>query len=272
MEEVDNNRQEQELSQKELAQREIIEQQMAEGQQQGDVDIEQQYNDIIGETVGQTTYINEQATDIIPDINTEGMQNMAPITMKDADEVNKYFESLGNNITSLNNNVITTDLDNKTLIKETQYELNNYNIESNNIISADANNEDYNKYFQQNASTQNNNIDLASLGLQTGTQVQGATNEEDINKYFQNNEYVYGNSSNLNYSEYNVSNNNNADYNISNTNSNITYGVNQSSTNQFNEYPASQIQTNTKNISYVGTSGVTGSYTYNYNNPIQYNY
>ena len=64
-----------------------------------------------------------------------------------------------------------------------------------------TNDEDLNKYFQTNAYTQNTNIDLASLGLQTSTTVQGASNANEINKYFQNSGASY-NAGNIEYSEY----------------------------------------------------------------------
>ena len=64
-----------------------------------------------------------------------------------------------------------------------------------------TNDEDLNKYFQTNAYTQNTNIDLASLGLQTSTTVQGASNANEINNYFQNSGTSY-NTGNIEYSEY----------------------------------------------------------------------
>ena len=92
--------------------------------------------------------------------------------------MNKYFESIGTNAY----NQVASSLQ---------------NVESN----TNNNNEDLNKYFQPNAYTQNTNLDLASLGLQTSTTVQGATDANEINKYFQNNTTTY-NTGNVGYSEY----------------------------------------------------------------------
>lgn len=262
MEEVEDDNK-QELSEQEKAQREIIEQQIAQDRQNRELDIERDYKDIIGETVGQTTYINEPTTE--ENQNYEILNNVEPVTMKDADEVNNYFQNLGTNVTSYtNNDNININSINSNFINENQIDLNNLKLESN-VISG---NEEDLKYFNQNASTPNNNIDLASLGLATSTQVQGAATEEEINKYFQNNEFTsFGN----NYSEYNINNSNNIQYNIPNTSSNIVFGDSQGTT-EFKEYATSQVQKNTATMSYVTPPTVTTSYNYNYDNPIQYNY
>ena len=60
-----------------------------------------------------------------------------------------------------------------------------------------------------------------------------------------------------------------ASSNIPNTSSNIVFGDNQGNT-QFSEYAISQVQNNTATMSYVTTPTVSNSYTYNFNNPIQY--
>ena len=93
--------------------------------------------------------------------------------------MNKYFESIGTNAY----NQVSSSLQ---------------NVENN----TNNNNEDLNKYFQPNAYTQNTNLDLASLGLQTSTTVQGATDANEINKYFQNSNTTTYNTGNVGYSEY----------------------------------------------------------------------
>ena len=159
--------------QEDLAQRENIEQPQKQEQQDNQIynqvqenNIKNDYKEILGNTIAQTTFIDETnpiqaqsitATNTVKPptyINTTAQ----PIVFNNAEDLNKYFQSIG---TSVNNEVITSTNNN------------------------DINDEDLNKYFQPNAYTQNTNLDLASLGLGTSTTVQGATSAEEINKYFQ---------------------------------------------------------------------------------------
>ena len=85
-----------------------------------------------------------------------------------------------------------------------------------------------NKYFLPNAQTQNNNnFDLASLGLQTNTTVQGATSEEEINKYFQNAGNTY-NTGNVDVNQYSQTQNtgsvNFSEYKATSSKQSINYG------------------------------------------------
>ena len=163
---------------------------------------------IPSQNINITTTTNAQPitnTVVHPTITTTNVQ--APIVFKDAEELNKYFESIG---TKAYNQVVSSTDNISTNINNLDY----------NNINTDTNEEDLNKYFQPNAYTQNNNFDLASLGLQTNTTLQGASSEEEINKYFQGsgntyntgnaeiNQYQYGTNSQtqniegVNYSEY----------------------------------------------------------------------
>ena len=192
------------------------------------------YNEIVDtNAISQTNFVNASTPIPTPNINISTTSNAQPIThtvvhptitttnfqqpivFKDADELNKYFESIG---TNAYNQVVSSLNNTSTNVNEvSNVNLNNMNIN----INTNTNEEDLNKYFQPNAYTQNdNNFDLANMGLQTSTTLQGATSEEEINKYFQGagttyntgnvevNQYQYGtnsqtqNTGSVNFSEY----------------------------------------------------------------------
>ena len=213
-----------ELPKEELVQREIVEQQqIPQYNEQNNIDYlrgavniqnnNYNYNEIIENAPrSQTNYVNEPIQTPIQNvdttnniqqinnafINTTTTTNIQePLVFKDADEVNKYFESIG---TNAYNQVVSSISTQNNLSSE----INNLNTNTNT-----NNEEDLNKYFQPNAYIQNTNIDLASLGLGTGTSVQGANTEEEINKYFQSsgNSYNTGNADLLN--QYGLNNQNN---------------------------------------------------------------
>ena len=125
-------------------------------------------------STNEVTNITQSQQITKPIINTTTVQ--PPLVFNNAEDLNKYFESIG---TAAYNQVVSS----------TQNVVNN------------TNDEDLNKYFQPNAYTQNTNIDLASLGLQTSTTVQGASNANEINNYFQNSGASY-NAGNIEYSEF----------------------------------------------------------------------
>ena len=86
-------------------------------------------------------------TVVHPTITTTNVQQ--PIVFKDANELNKYFESIGTNAY----NQVASSLNNTSANVN---EFDNLNLNSMNI-NTNTNEEDLNKYFQPNAYTQNDN-------------------------------------------------------------------------------------------------------------------
>jgi hypothetical protein len=264
--EEEKKNQNHELEQEKTAEREIIEQQL--NQNEDMINTEKEYNDIVGQTVDDTTYI-KNLNQNIPEINNNNMINIeqattntyptansqvnqTPIVLSNEDELNKYFESIGVNVNSYNQAESSTPI--------------TYNYDASNI-NINNNDEDLNKYFQPNAYTQNGNIDLASLGLQASTTVQGATSADEINKYFQNTDNAYT-TNNIDLTQFGIGTTNAAKSsyteNVYNTN------------NQYNEYSKSQV---TQNKVITTTTNTTTnyapqsySYSYNYNTPTINNY
>ena len=215
------------IPQADINQNLVVEQHIAEqkNEVQDQTDINKYYENLVGQTMGQTTYdINQNiqqndynytnyenyTNNIENDINSYiNTNDPNTIVMKDADEVNKYFSGLVESTqVKVNNEVIPSTT--------TQ---NVVNIDTNTYTNANIEDEDLNKYFQPGSYTQNQNFDLASLGLSPSTTVQGAANADEINQYFQNidnntyttqnNNLIQQNASvtntnngNLNYSEY----------------------------------------------------------------------
>lgn len=265
--EEEKENQNHELEQEKTAEREIIEQQL--NQNENMINTEKEYNDIVGQTVDDTTYI-KNLNQNIPEINNNMVNieqattntyatanpqvNQTPIILKNEDELNKYFESIGVNVNSYNQEDSSTP--------------NTYNYDASNI-NINNNDEDLNKYFQPNAYTQNGNIDLASLGLQTSTTVQGATSADEINKYFQNTDNAYT-TNDIDLTQYGIGTTNAA----SSSYTKNAYNTN----NQYNEYSKSQVTQN--NVITTTTNTTTNyvpqsynySYSYNYNTPTINNY
>ena len=215
------------IPQADINQNLVVEQHIAEqkNEVQDQTDINKYYENLVGQTMGQTTYdINQNiqqndynytnyenyTNNIENDINSYiNTNDPNTIVMKDADEVNRYFSGLVESTqVKVNNEVIPSTT--------TQ---NVVNIDTNTYTNANIEDEDLNKYFQPGSYTQNQNFDLASLGLSPSTTVQGAANADEINQYFQNidnntyttqnNNLIQQNASvtntnngNLNYSEY----------------------------------------------------------------------
>ena len=114
--EEEKEKENQELEQEKKAEREIIDQQLNQNENNEEINVEQKYNDIVGQTVEGTAYINdnnmvniEQTTNTsnnYANANSQIPQNN--MVFNNDDELNKYLESIGVNMNSYNQTVSST--------------------------------------------------------------------------------------------------------------------------------------------------------------------